>query len=118
MRQASLALPLFLIIFGAVWLLKTADILPETSTLVAAGIAATGVIVLVTDGINKQSVVSGPFLVYIGAAVYLYHRYYFAFSPLIAMGMVVLGLLLLLSRSNVVPVKEYRPRKAVADKQE
>lgn len=105
MRQASLALPLFLILFGAVWFLKTTGILPPTATLIAFGLGIAGAAVLIIDGVNKQSIVSGPMLMYIGAAVYLKHHYWIGYSPLIALGMVVLGFLLLLSRSNIIPYK-------------
>lgn len=108
MPQASLALPLFLIIAGAVWFLKTTGILPATATLIAVGLAVAGAAVLVMDGINKQSIVSGPLLVYIGAAVYLKSQYLMGTSPLAALGMVVLGCLLLLSRSNLVPHKQVK----------
>lgn len=108
MTQASLALPLFLIVAGAVWFLKTTGILPATSTLVAAALALAGAAVLIMDGINKQSVVSGPLLMYIGAAVYLKSQYLLGMSPLIALGMMILGCLLLLSRSNLVPHKRVK----------
>ena len=105
MPQPSLFLPLFLIIAGAVWFLKTTDILPATATLVSIDLAVAGIVVLVMDGINKQSVVAGPLLVYIGAAVYLKSQYLLGYSPLVALGMMVLGCLLLLSRSSLVPYK-------------
>ena len=105
MPQPSLFLPLFLIIAGAVWFLKTTDILPATATLVSIALAVAGIVVLVMDGINKQSVVAGPLLVYIGAAVYLKSPYLLGYSPLVALGMMVLGCLLLLSRSSLVPYK-------------
>ena len=105
MPQPSLFLPLFLIIAGAVWFLKTTDILPATATLVSIALAGAGIVVLVMDGINKQSVVAGPLLVYIGAAVYLKSQYLLGYSPLVALGMMVLGCLLLLSRSSLVPYK-------------
>ena len=105
MPQPSLFLPLFLIIAGAVWFLKTIDILPATATLVSIALAVAGIVVLVMDGINKQSVVAGPLLVYIGAAVYLKSQYLLGYSPLMALGMMVLGCLLLLSRSSLVPYK-------------
>ncbi|WP_373699299.1 hypothetical protein [Neisseria dentiae] len=108
MPQASLALPLFLIIAGAVWFLKATGILPATATLIAIGLAVAGVAVLVMDGINKQSVVSGPLLIYIGMAVYLKSQYLLGMSPLVALGMMVLGCLLLLSRSNIVPHKRVK----------
>ena len=105
MPQPSLFLPLFLIIAGAVWFLKTTDILPATATLVSIALAVAGIVVLVMDGINKQSVVAGPLLVYIGAAVNLKSQYLLGYSPLVALGMMVLGCLLLLSRSSLVPYK-------------
>ena len=105
MPQSSLFLPLFLIIAGAVWFLKTTGILPATATLVSIALAVAGIVVLVMDGINKQSVVAGPLLVYIGAAVYLKSQYLLGYSPLVALGMMVLGCLLLLSRSSLVPYK-------------
>ena len=49
--------------------------------------------------------VAGPLLVYIGAAVYLKSQYLLGYSPLMALGMMVLGCLLLLSRSSLVPYK-------------
>ena len=106
MPQASRSLPLFLILFGAIWFLKSTDILPATSTLIAIGLAVVGIIVMVFDGINKQSVVSGPMLIYAGAAVYLHTQYWVGFSPLVALGMMVLGCMLLLSRSSIVPYKQ------------
>ena len=87
------------------WFLKTTDILPATATLVSIALAVAGIVVLVMDGINKQSVVAGPLLVYIGAAVYLKSQYLLGYSPLMALGMMVLGCLLLLSRSSLVPYK-------------
>ena len=105
MPQPYLFLPLFLIIAGAVWFLKTTGILPATATLVSIALAVAGIVVLVMDGINKQSVVAGPLLVYIGAAVYLKSQYLLGYSPLMALGMIVLGCLLLLSRSSLVPYK-------------
>ena len=105
MPQPSLFLPLFLIIAGAVWFLKTTGILPATATLVSIALAGAGIVVLVMDGINKQSVVAGPLLVYIGAAVYLKSQYLLGYSRLVELGMMVLGCLLLLSRSSLVPYK-------------
>lgn len=108
MPRSSLFLPLFLIIAGSVWFLKTTDILPATSTMISGGMVLAGIAVIVADGINKQSIVSGPLLAYIGTATYLYSHYFLALSPLVAAGMVILGCLLLLSRSNMIPDKQDR----------
>ncbi len=108
MKNPSLAVPLALIIIGALWFLKTTDILPATSTLVAVGLLIAGAAVLLLDGINKQSVVSGPMLIYTGAAVYLHSQAILPRSPLIALGMMILGALLLFARSHLVPPKSHR----------
>lgn len=105
MPQPSLFFPLFLIIAGALWFLKTTGILPATTTLVAMALALAGIVVLIMDGINKQSIVAGPLLVYIGIAVYIKSHYLLSYSPLIALGMMLLGCLLLLSRSSLIPYK-------------
>ena len=105
MRQSSLFFPLLLITVGAVWFLSSTDILPTTATLIAIGLAAFGLLVLLADGINKQSVVAGPLLMYCGAALYLQSEYLLDTSPLAAFGMILLGCLLLLSRSSLIPYK-------------
>ena len=88
-----------------VWFLRATDILPATSTMIAGALIILGFAVLIMDGINKQSIVSGPILVYIGTAIYLHMSYWIYLSPLLAIGMVVLGCLLLLSRSDMIPEK-------------
>lgn len=111
MRQSSLILPLALIVFGAIWFLKATDILPATATLIAAGLAVLGAVVMVADGLNKQSVVAGPMLMYAGAAVYAKHHYWLGLSPILAVGTMLLGALLLLSRSNLIADKAPKHRR-------
>ena len=111
MRQSSLILPLVLIVFGAIWFLRATDILPATATLIAAGLVVLGVAVMVTDGLNKQSVVAGPMLMYAGVAVYIKHSYWLGLSPILAAGMMLLGALLLLSRSSLIADKAAKHRR-------
>ena len=108
MRSRSLFIPLFLIVMGSLWFIKSIDLMPETSSIIAIGLAVLGLVVLITDGINKQSIVAGPLLMYLGAAVYLYYEAWFRISHILSVGMVVLGSLLLLSRSGMVPDKYAR----------
>ena len=92
MKQSSLALPLFLIIAGALWLLKSMDLFPSTANIVAFALFASGVLVFVLDG-------------FIGGVLYLVNEYEYATAPFIALGMVFSGCLMLLARSNAVPHK-------------
>ncbi|MBH5330204.1 hypothetical protein H9Q10_11070 [Eikenella sp. S3360] len=105
MQRSSLFLPVLLIIFGAIWFLSSTDILPTTATLVALALAAGGIALLLLDGINTQSIVHGPMLMYLGAAIYLRNQMYIGFAPLAALGMMLLGGLMLLARSGIVPRK-------------
>ncbi|QMT31269.1 hypothetical protein [Alysiella filiformis] len=106
MRTSSMLLPLFLIVAGVLWLLKSMDWFPSTAMIVAYGLVATGLLLLIFDGINKQSIVSAPLLMYVGGAIYARHEYLIATSPLIAIGMIFSGCLMLLSRSSMVPYKK------------
>ena len=47
-------------------------------------------------------------LIYTGAAVYLHSQDILPRSPLIALGMMILGALLLFARSHLVPHKNHR----------
>ncbi len=105
MKTPTLALPLVLIILGTLWFLKTTDILPATSSLIAMFLVVAGVVVMVVDGLNKQTVVWGPFLMYCGLAVYLIKTQNIAYSPIFALGLVLLGLFMLIARSAHVPYK-------------
>ena len=108
MKQPSLTLPLFLIVFGAIWLLDSLDLFPSATFIISFALIAMGLMVFVLDGVNKQSVVSAPLLMYIGAAIYLRQEYDCPTSPLLALGMVLLGGLMLLARSSAVPPKRLR----------
>lgn len=108
MRQPSLFLPLFLIIVGALWFLRSMHWFPDTAVIIAFALMVAGILVLLLDGINKQSVVSGPLLLYIGGAIYASHEYDHNTSVILALGMMVLGILLLIARSNAVPHKRAR----------
>nr|UOP05611.1 hypothetical protein LVJ77_05900 [Conchiformibius kuhniae] len=103
MKQSSAVQPLLLIIAGALWFLKSMGWFPQTATLIALTLTATGVLLPVLEGINKHSVVAAPMLVYAGAAVFAYHHWHWHDPrPLIALGMVLCGCLMLAARSPAI----------------
>ena len=101
MRDASL--PVALIVVGLGWLLWEFRLFPDLDWIVALGFVLGGVLVLVLDGINKNSVVIGPFLVGIGVAWFLHDRYYLPWRVEIPGLLVLLGLLMLVARSARIP---------------
>lgn len=118
MKSSSSFFPIFLIITGATWLSHHMDLLPDTAIMVANAFGMAGILVLFFDGINKRSIVLGPLLMYIGAAIYMVHNHFCDKSIAIALGMMVWGLLMLIARSNVIPNKRNRHEKIIYPKQE
>lgn len=105
MKSSSLFIPLFLIVVGALWLLRSLDLFPATTLIFSFVLMAAGLLILLLDGINKQSIVSGPLLIYIGIAVYAVYQYGYRANVFFALGMMVLGVLLLIARTDAIPHK-------------
>lgn len=99
-----------LIILGALWLLKSTALLPETTTLLAILLAAAGIILLLIDGVTKSSIVSSPMLIYAGAAIYLFDTDKLRLSHTLSLGMILLGILMLIARSERIPDKRQKKR--------
>ncbi|HEY3564929.1 MAG TPA: hypothetical protein VGL96_07980 [Casimicrobiaceae bacterium] len=106
MRDASL--PVALIVVGLGWLLWEFRLFPDLDWIIALGFVIGGVLVLVLDGINKNSVVIGPFLVGIGIAWFLHDRYGLLWRIVVPALLVWLGLLMLVARSPRVPERAVR----------
>jgi hypothetical protein len=62
MKPKDLIPPVLVIALGVTWLLNVVDILPGVNWIWTVGLAAVGVITLMIGGINKLTVVVGPFL--------------------------------------------------------
>ncbi len=109
MKRRSLAWPVFLILAGAYWLLKSTGLIPDTALIGAAALNIAALSILVSDGINKQSFVSSLMLIYISIGIVLTHYFNFPTAPFWAGGMIFLGLLLLCARSSWLPEKHNKP---------
>jgi hypothetical protein len=105
MRNA--ALPITLIVVGSAWLLWYYRLFPDIDWLIAAGMVAGGVGVLILDGLTKKSVVSGPFLIAGGIAWLLHDRWRIPWTVLIPTLLIILGVLMLIARRPGIP--ERRP---------
>ena len=101
MRDASLPITLIVVgIIGLVWYFRW---LPDIDWIISLGFIAGGVAALVIDGINKNSVVTGPFLIAVGIAWALRDRYRVSWSLIIPALLVLLGALMLLARNPKIP---------------
>ncbi len=111
MNKTSAFFPLLCVVVGGLWFLRAMDLIPGTSTIFAVAFIVIGIAVLVLEGITKSSVVSAPLFMYCGVAVYLTENHYFRLSAAIALGVFVLGLVLLLARMDAIPVKKIKSAK-------
>ncbi|HMA32567.1 MAG TPA: hypothetical protein VKT00_12200 [Casimicrobiaceae bacterium] len=101
MRDASL--PVTLIVVGAGWLLWEYRLFPDVDWIIALCFVAGGVAVIVIDGINKNSVVVGPFLIAVGVAWLLHDQYWVRWRIIVPAMLVLLGALMLVARSPRIP---------------
>lgn len=101
MRDASI--PVTLIIVGLGWLLWEYRLFPDVDWIIAIGFIAGGIAVLAIDGINKHSVVIGPFLIALGIAWLVHDRYWVHWRIIVPAMLVLLGVLMLVSRSPKIP---------------
>ncbi|WP_293764968.1 hypothetical protein [uncultured Aquitalea sp.] len=115
--KKSAALPVALICLGSVWFLKSTALLPNTTTLLSLLLAVSGVLLLIVDGFNKSTLVTSPMLVYAGAAVYLYDNFVLRLSHVMSLGMVLIGLLMLIARSDQIPERSVRWRSLPQDQE-
>jgi len=108
MRDAGL--PVTLIVVGLVWLAWQFRLFPDVDWIIAGGLVAGGIAVMLFDGITKSSVVIGPFLIATGAAWALHEWQRVDWKYLIPGLLVVLGSLMLVARNPGIP--ERKPRDA------
>jgi hypothetical protein len=101
MRNA--ALPVTLIVVGAIGLVWYFGWFPDVDAVTAIGLVAAGVLVLAMDGITKSSVVLGPTLITMGIMWWLHDQYRYRWSLLIPILLIVIGALMLVARNPSVP---------------
>jgi len=105
------SLPITLIVVGVIGLVWYFRWLPDIDWIIALGFVLGGVAVLVVDGINKSSIVTGPFLIAVGVAWWLRDQYRFSWNLIIPTLLVVLGVLMLVARSPQISDKRSREAK-------
>ncbi len=104
-------LPIALIVFGLAWLAREMGWFHEVHMIVALAIIVLGAAILATEGINRSSVVSGPILVYVGAAWLAYDQGYVSSQVVWPVGVIVLGILLFIARLPAMPDPQQSTRR-------
>ncbi|GAA5785789.1 hypothetical protein GCM10007860_12400 [Chitiniphilus shinanonensis] len=96
-------LPIALIVIGAGWLVNSLNVAPAVSWIVVFGLVCAGIGVLLVEGCNKRTVVTGPLLILGGGGVFANQQYQWGWSVLLPLLMMAWGLLLLVARLDAVP---------------
>jgi hypothetical protein len=55
--------PILVIVAGITWLLNILEVIPGVDWVWTIGLGAVGVLMLVVGGLNKMTIVAGPFLI-------------------------------------------------------
>ncbi len=104
----DVALPVTLIVVGIIWILWYLGLLPDREWVIAIGFIAAGAGVMALDGVTKNSVVMGPFLMAIGGAWIVHDRYRTSYALIVPAMLVLLGVLMLVARSPSIPSRRVR----------
>ncbi|RJG05756.1 hypothetical protein D3870_06735 [Noviherbaspirillum cavernae] len=97
------ALPIVLIVLGAVWLLDSLNWLPSVQWVWILGLAGAGAAILMLDGITKSSIVAGPLLILAGALSFFRQFYGLGWRFIIPVMLISAGVLMLVARSSSIP---------------
>lgn len=96
--------PVLIILFGITWLLNVLQIIPGVDWIWTVGLAAVGILTLAVGGLNKLTVVIGPFFLATALSSILRQTGRLAIQHEIPILIIVLGVLLLLVQFVKLPM--------------
>jgi len=105
--KKSLLIPLLLITVGTGWLLTTLGVAPGIDWIWTLGLAVIGVLVFVMSGIDKVTVVVGPFFELASCLSVLRQTGRLELDVEVPILVVISGVLLLLARQPAIPVPKW-----------
>lgn len=101
--KTDIVIPFLILAVGIGWLLTNLDVLPNVNFVWPVGLAAAGAITLVVHGINKGSIVLGPFLIVTAVLSVARQTGRISLDIEVPVLVVMLGALLLLSALSNLP---------------
>jgi hypothetical protein len=107
--------PIIVVILGVSWLLNTWDVVAGVNWVLTIGLATAGVCVPVVVGIDKLTVVAGPFLITVSVCRFLAVVGRLGTSVEKPIYVIILGCLLLLVQSARIPAPSIFTRESWTD---
>ena len=105
--RKSLILPILLITIGIGWLLTTIGVMPRVDWVWTLGLLVAGLLVFVAGGIDKVTIVVGPFLIAAGCLSLLRQTGRLDTNVEVPVLVIVAGVLLLFARMPAVPIPKW-----------
>jgi hypothetical protein len=105
--RKTLILPILLITVGAGWLLTTLGVAPGIDWVWTLGLAVVGLSAFVVGGIDKVSVVIGPFFILTSVLSILRQTGRLDLNVEVPILVILAGVLLLIARMPVIPVPKW-----------
>jgi hypothetical protein len=102
----KLVVPILTIIVGVTWLLNVLGIMPGVDWIWTVGLAAAGIFSIAIGGLNKVTIVTGPFLIVASVCSLLRQTGQLAIDREIPVLVIVFGTLMLISQLSHLPVPE------------
>jgi hypothetical protein len=104
--RKKLVVPILTIVVGLTWLLNVLEIIPGVDWIWTVGLAAAGILSIAVGGLNRVTIVTGPFLVVASACSLLRQTGRLAMDREIPILVIVLGILMLVSQLSRLGVPE------------
>lgn len=95
--MSRFAFPITIILLGLGWLLDSLALIPDVSLVWVFGLGATGFLILAVQGLTRESVVFGPFLMAAAISSALRQVGFITFELELPLLVIVFGLLLAIS---------------------
>ena len=106
-EKKTLFVPVLLIVLGTGWLLTAMGVMPQVDWAWTLAVAAVGVLAFVLGGIDKVTVVVGPFFIVASCLSLLRQTGRMSIDKEVPLLVITAGVLLLLARINSIPAPSW-----------
>lgn len=105
--KKTLLFPILLITVGTGWLLTTLGVAPGIDWVWTLGLAVIGLLTFVVSGVDKVTVVIGPFLILASCLSILRQTGRLHFDIEVPLLVIITGILVLIARMPLIPMPKW-----------
>lgn len=113
-NKKTLLLPILLITVGSGWLLTTLNIVPTIDWIWTLGLAVVGLLTFAIGGVDKVTVVTGPFFIVASCLSVLRQTDRLQFNVEVPILVIAAGILMLVARLPSIPVPKWILQDAIS----